>query len=243
MKRLLVLAFLACSAPRIVALQTRPSLQLKYAVVVTRHGVRSPTWTPERLNQYSTEPWPDWRVPPGNLTTHGRELMKLMGEFYRQYFAAQKLLGKPNCTDAQRTYFWADTDQRTLETARALAEAIVPGCPVEVHSAPAGQDDPLFDPIAAGVAKPDPERARTAVAERTGPKLDALVDKHRAAFDTLARVVNGDGKAAMSIFDQPMSLSAGQNGATLNGPLSTASTLTENLLLEYADGMSGKQFG
>jgi 4-phytase/acid phosphatase len=243
MKKLIILIAVACSATRSIAFQNQTPLQLKFAVIVTRHGVRSPTWTAERLNQYSADPWPEWNVPPGNLTPRGRELMRLIGEFYRQYFVAEKLIGKSGCEDTRRTYFWADTDQRTMETGRALAEAILRACTAEVHSMPAGKVDPLFDPIEAGFAKPDPELARAAVAGRIGPELDAIVDANRAAFDILGRILNGTGKARLSVFEQPTSLNVGRNGATMNGPLSIASTFTENLLLEYANGMDGQQFG
>jgi 4-phytase / acid phosphatase len=208
--------------------------KLKYTVVVTRHGVRSPTWTPDRLNRYSTSPWPDFGVPPGNLTTHGRVLIGQMGQFYRGF------LGSPTCSG---TYFHADTDQRTLETARALAEAMLPGCKTEIHSAGEGKSDPLFDPIEAGVVKPDARLALAAVQGRIGPKLDALVDAHRAAFDVLNFVLNGKSKAAMSIFDEPMALSSSKSGVSMSGPLSLASTFTENFLLEYTNGMSGDQLG
>src|SRR5262249_47513687 len=160
--------------------------------------------------------WPDWGVPPGHLTAHGRQLMTLMGEFYRQYFRSQKLLEETACADAERTFFWADTDQRTLETARALGEAILPGCSIPVHSMPEGKTDPLFDPIEAGAARPDPDLGRAAVAGRIGPKVDAIVEAHRAAFDILDNVLNGSGKAKVSIFDQPMSLSVGQTGPTMS---------------------------
>src|SRR5262245_40050182 len=82
--------------------QTSADLQLKYALIVTRHGVRSPTWTPERLDQYSAEPWPDWKIPPGTLTDRGRVLMKMMGEFYREYFASRRLLAESGCEDTNR---------------------------------------------------------------------------------------------------------------------------------------------
>src|SRR5262245_27553609 len=113
---------LACVALALAGPQTKAESRLKYAIIVSRHGVRSPTWTLERLNEYSADPWPEWGVPPGNLTAHGRTLMKIMGGFYRDYFASKGLLGRPNCDDAGRSYFWADTDQRTLESGRALAE-------------------------------------------------------------------------------------------------------------------------
>src|SRR5579885_3502810 len=72
-------------------------LQLKYVVIVTRHGVRSPTWDADRMNQYSTQPWPDWGVAPGCLTPHGRALMKLMGAYYREWFSKEGLLPSDGC--------------------------------------------------------------------------------------------------------------------------------------------------
>jgi 4-phytase/acid phosphatase len=216
---------------------------LKQVVIVTRHGVRAPTWTPERLNQYSSEPWPDFGVPPGYLTPHGRKLMKLMGDFYRELYAKEGLLGERNCSDAKQTFFWADTDQRTIESAKALAESIVPGCPVEVHSKPAGSEDPLFDAIGAGVAKPDVNLSLAAVQGRIGPSLDALLDAYRPAFEILDHVLNGNAKASKSIFDEPIAFSTDKNSLSMTGPLALSSTFTENLLLEYTNGMNGKQFG
>jgi len=243
MKKLLTVVVFAFGLLRSQAQQTKPTEQLKYALIVTRHGVRAPTWTPERLNQYSTGSWPDFGVPPANLTTHGRALMKIMGGFYREYFSKEGLLGRPNCSDAGRVYFWADIDQRTIESAHALAEGILPGCEAEVHSNPQGKDDPLFDPLAAGVAVQDPRLASAAVAGRIGPDLKAVIDANRAAFDVLNGVLTGNGKAKSSIFDEPISLEAGQTELAMTGPLRLASTLTENLLLEYTNGMRGDQLG
>jgi len=166
--------------------------------------------------------------------------MKLMGGFYRDYFGAKGLLGEAGCA---RTYFQADSDQRTLETARALAEGILPSCEVPIHSVTDGTVDPLFDPIEAGVAKPDRQLGLAAVSGRMGPEFAAVVDAHRSAFDELNRVLNGNGKAAISIFQEPMTLTANQAEVTMSGPLRLASTFTENFLLEYTNGMSGPEFG
>jgi 4-phytase / acid phosphatase len=235
----LIVIAAACTFGAVPVQQAKPAAELKYAIIVTRHGVRSPTWTRDRLDQYSAAPWPDWAVP-GNLTAHGRRLMKIMGGFYRDYFGAKGLLVEAGCT---RSYFRADSDQRTLETARALAEGIHPGCEVPIHSVTDGTVDPLFDPIEAGVAKPDPQLGLAAVSVRMGPQLAAVVDAHRSAFDELDRVLNGKGKAAISIFQEPMALSANPTEVTMSGPLRLASTFTENLLLEYTNGMRGLEFG
>lgn len=56
---LLALLIQLCAGP-LLAQQ-----ELKFAIMLTRHGVLSATWSPEQLNEYSAEPWPGWGVPPG----------------------------------------------------------------------------------------------------------------------------------------------------------------------------------
>lgn len=219
--------------------------QLRYVVIVTRHGVRSPTWPSERLNQYSAQPWPQWSVPPGNLTPHGRALVGLMGTYYGEWLSQQHLLDPSGCADAGRLYIRADSEQRTLETGRALAEALLPGCTVTVHSKPEGISDPLFDPIEAGIARPDWELAARAVRQRLGGHPEHFLDSHRAAFETLQFVLAGNGGTPEKLIKFPAEISIAVDGKSvqLKGPLSVASTLSENMLLEYADGMKGENLG
>jgi 4-phytase/acid phosphatase len=218
--------------------------QLRYMVIVSRHGVRSPTWTSERLNQYAAQPWPEWSVPPGNLTPHGRVLMKLMGAYYREWLSGERLLSQQGCGDVGRIYIHADTDQRTVETGRALAETLLPGCPVAVHSEPKGSRDPLFHPIEVGIAKPDWEIAAKAVRERLGNDPRQFLDLHRAAFEALQFVLAG-GSAPKKLIEPPEEISVSVTGKSvqLNEQWGVASTLSENLLLEYAEGMKGKDLG
>jgi len=229
----------------IVAAGAAPPPQLRYLVIISRHGVRSPTWNSERLNQYAAEAWPEWGVPPGNLTPHGRALMKLMGAYYREWLSGERLLSQQGCGDVGRIYVHADTDQRTIETGRALAETLLPGCPVAVHSEPEGSRDALFDPISAGIAKPDWEIAAKAVRERLGDHPEHFLDLHRAAFEALQFVLAGGGSAPKKLIKLPEEISVSITGKSvqLNEQLSVASTLSEDLLLEYTDGMQGKDLG
>jgi 4-phytase/acid phosphatase len=48
------------------------SSRLKFVLVLTRHGVRSPTWTNARLDEFARDPWLKWSVEPGELTAHGK---------------------------------------------------------------------------------------------------------------------------------------------------------------------------
>ena len=215
--------------------------QLKFVIYLSRHGVRSPTGKPAQYNPYSAAPWPDWSVPPGYLTDHGYKLMTIFGSYDRARLAADGLLESTGCTDAGRVTILADSDQRTRETGRAIAEGMFPGCSVDVHALLEGMNDPLFHPSMSEDLNRD--LAVAAVAGRIGGDPSNLTEGYRPQLESLDRILAGCGHATTSartsIFEIPARLSAGKSDhpTELKGPLSVASTLSENLLLEYTEGM------
>ena len=228
----------------LVSIPCARTQELKFVVVVTRHGVRPPTVSNDQINPYSAEPWPKWDVAPGYLTAHGRALMKLFGAYDRAQFARAGLFGSSGCADANRVYFWADTDERTVETGRALVEGMLPGCTVEVHSAPAGTRDPLFNPVAAGVGHADPDLAMAAVSGRIGGHPDALLAAYRPALETMQQVLTAGKTAKQPLLELPVSLGPAAGGLVeMRGPLATASSLAEDFLLEYTNGIEGHDLG
>lgn len=228
--------------------------KLKFSVILTRHGVRSPTWSLSELNAYSAEPWPDWGVAPGNLTPHGGKLMTLFGSYYRLYFAEVGLLSSAGCGDVGRVHIRADVDSRNRETARALAIGLMPGCKLDVEAAGEGED-PLFSPLSAGIGKPDRALAVSSISGRIGRDPDALIGVYQGAFDALREVLFGctasvacPGEAKPTkrrLLQQRSSLEPGKGNhpADLQGPVRIGSTLAEDLQLEYVNGMEGKDLG
>jgi len=223
--------------------------ELKFVVIVSRHGVRSPTGRIDQLNLYSRQPWPTWNVPPGYLTEHGAKLMTLFGRYDRELFAAEGLLAADGCADAHAIRIIADSDQRTRETGKALATGFAPGCDVSVTARPEGTHDPLFHPLQAGVGKPDRSIATAAVEGRIGANPKELVEVYRPQLEALESVLTGDGSGqdcrqlkslkVQSLFDVPTSIApgSGDHAVELSTPLNLASTMAENLLLEYTEGM------
>ena len=227
--------------------------RLRFAVILTRHGVRSPTWTAADLNAYSSEPWPDWGVAPGNLTPHGNTLMTLFGSYYRMYFADAGLL-HAGCQDASHIHIIADSESRTRETGNAIAAGLMPGCSTRVQTSGNGKD-PLFSLPASGPGKPDHALAVASISGRIGGNWDALTQVYRSEFETLLGVLFDCAPEApcpaeekpgkVSVLKQPSSLevSKGDHSADLHGPLRIGSTLSEDFLLEYLNGMDGKNLG
>ncbi|MGA3372211.1 MAG: histidine-type phosphatase [Terracidiphilus sp.] len=226
--------------------------ELKFAVIVSRHGVRSPTGKVEQLNQYSAEPWPTWSVPPGYLTEHGAHLMTLVGAYDREQLAAQGLLAQSGCGDAAQIRIVADSDQRTRETGKALAAGLAPGCAIEVSALPEGTHDPLFHSLGAGVGDPDKLLATAAISGRIGANPQGIAEAYRPQLEALEEVLRGcspgancAGAPAQSLFDIPSSLASGKGDhlVELHSQLGIASTMAEDLLLEYTEGMDAAKVG
>lgn len=252
-------ALLLCATPLIQqsGAQAPPrDAKLQLVIVLSRHGVRSPLTAQADLDKYSAAPWPKWDVAPGILTAHGYQLMKLFGNWDRTKFAGEGLFAPTGCTDAEHVTILADTDERTRETGKALAEGMFPDCNIEVHSRPDGVTDPLFSPTKARVGHPDPTLAAAAIAGRIGGDPNNLTETYRPQLSALDRILSGCGRLPAnpqrasipqrtSIFDIPTSLKPGSGDPPVaaRGPLFTASTLAENLLLEYTQGMSDADTG
>jgi 4-phytase/acid phosphatase len=223
--------------------------RLQYVIYLSRHGVRSPTGDPGRYDAYSAAPWPKWTVPPGYLTAHGFELMKLFGAYDRDALAAEGLLSAAGCTDAAHVSILADSDERTRETGKALAEGMFPGCEIAVHARPQGEPDPLFHAMRAGVGKPERALALAAIEGRVGGSESNLTEAYRPQLQLLDRVLAGCGRVPvsnpnrLSIFDAPASGGKKGHGDELQGPLNLGASMAETLLLEYTEGMKGAELG
>jgi 4-phytase / acid phosphatase len=241
----------SCAAPGWAQTPAAGGEQLQFVVYLSRHGVRSPTGNPDKYAAYSAAPWPKWSAPPGYLTAHGFELMRLFGAYDRAELAAEGLLAPSGCADAGRATILADSDQRTRETGKALAEGMFPGCAPEVHARPEGDQDPLFHAIKTGAGKPRRALAMAAIEGRIGGDAGNLTEAYRPQLEALDRILAGCGRAAsahsqrVSVFDAPTETARDKegHGDGLRGPLDVASSMAESLLLEYTEGMKGGDLG
>lgn len=225
--------------------------ELRLVVILSRHGVRPPTWTQARLNAYSAQPWPKWDVEPGYLTPHGYDLLKKFGGFNRVSLAGAGLFAAKGCKDAAGTYIWADTDERTMESGRALAAGLFPGCPPSVHSLAAGQRDPLFHP---GKQRQRQMDASPAVGAAETPVQHASDVGKGEVLTEIQRVLMGCSPektcTPAHIPEIPLldvsTATAGAHGGSFegsNGSLSLASSFAEDFLLEYTEGMPISEVG
>lgn len=138
---------------------------------------------------------------------------------------------------------------------KAIAKGLAPGCNLEVRSLSEGVADPLFHSLSAGVGHPDKFLATAAVSGRIGGNPGGLSEAYRPQIEALQSVLRGCNSGEncttastpvpRSILDIPSSIAPGKSDhlVELRTPLSVASTMAENLLLEYTEGMNLAKVG
>ena len=205
---------------------------LERVVVVMRHGVRPPTQSNDALAKYAAQPWPAWTVAPGELTPHGGETVRLMGESLRAAYVAGHLLPAQGCAGAGQVSAWADgTDQRTRRTGEIVTEALQPGCGVKTGWAAPAPRDPIFGGTDAGGCKVDAAHnyAPTPPTPDQRLRLNAATARLQAIFAPAA-CQGGPGTCFATMSDK-------------QGLFPQSAGLAEDLLLEYADGKPMSEVG
>jgi 4-phytase / acid phosphatase len=209
---------------------------LRMVIVMSRHGVRSPSH-PAELNAYANQPWPAWSGKPGNLTPHGATLMKQLGAYYRnEYDGLLEGTGR-RCPAAGSVFVWADVDERTVASGNALLQGLAPGCGIAVQHA-AADPDKLFDPLP-GTGTVDKAEATASVLGAIGGGFAGIPAAYGGAFATMEQVLGcATPSSCKQISRIPTTLSNDGDGglASLNGGLDMAGDVAENMLLEYTNG-------
>ncbi|MHC1727677.1 MAG: histidine-type phosphatase [Syntrophobacteraceae bacterium] len=140
---------------------------LKQIIIFGRHSIRSSAVDLAVLQPFAVDVYPPFEVATGCLTPNGRSAEKLLGTYFRSYLLHEGLLTGDDHTDAAHLYFRSNSIERSWATAHAFGTGLIPKLTVPVHSFPVNpqKPDPVFDPIAAGVAKVNPNLAATQVRE------------------------------------------------------------------------------
>ncbi len=208
-------------------------------VVLSRHGVRSPTQEGKTLASWSARAWPEWPVAHGRLTERGALLTKAMWEQMGARFKRDGGLPAP-----EKVYVYADVDQRTQATARALLDGL--GLHSARYAVSGKTIDPVFHPVKAGVCSLDEEAVRAAILRRAGGDLKRVVQEYATALERIGALVAPFGQGLCRSWNLPegctllglpnsIDVHDGNSAVNLRGGLAIASSLAEIFLLEYAE--------
>ena len=142
------------------------------------------------LQPFAVDVYPPFEVTTGCLTPNGVKAETLLGAYYSQYLSYEGLLTGNDRTDALHSYFRSNSIERSWMTANALGTGLIPSFPPPVHSFSVNPQvpDPVFDPIAAGVAKVDPNLAAAQVQEIFNSG-EALASAYSGEFSLIRSVL------------------------------------------------------
>ncbi|WP_010542793.1 histidine-type phosphatase [Sphingomonas elodea] len=237
---------LVLGGPALAAPRPGDPLVVDRAVMLMRHGVRPPTKSPAMPPEVTPERWPDWPTKPGWLTPHGTRAVARLGPVDARSWRRLGLLPAGGCPGAATIRIVADSDQRTIETARAWAAALAPGCTLAIDHRPQDEPDTRFSAIESGKAPIDPAKANAAVLAEAGPGGFAALDaRYRPLLTRIDTILCGTPRPGCGVSGTPTGLvtASATKRPKLSGAIDRASTAAQILLLEAAEGKPMAEIG
>jgi 4-phytase/acid phosphatase len=213
-------------------------LKLERVVMLMRHGVRPPTKQQVTPAGTNPSPWPQWDVDFGELTGHGRDAVRLLGQWDRINWAARGLLPATGCPANGDVEVAASAKSRTQATARALVEGMAPDCGINVAFPADKRDDVEFHPLDTRAVAIDADVALKAVqALMPAGGMAAEVQAQAPLFALLNQAMGCTPAAACDISKMPAGLERKDGDRPgVGNPFGVASTASQTFLLEYLEG-------
>jgi 4-phytase/acid phosphatase len=195
-------------------------------IVLIRHGVRSPTKPGETYAVYANGDWPAWPVAPGVLTPHGHAGMMAIGGRLRQLFIADGTM-PATCPDPDAFVVIGDSTPRNIESAGALFDGLTPACHASFLAVAGGANNPLFH-FVTGAGKADDDEGEGVTDAASVPP--ALAELQTVLLGCTPATCAG---IASLQHKKPLLEAPDQ----VPKAMKLAGTLSENLMLAYAQGL------
>ncbi|MGB6945841.1 MAG: histidine-type phosphatase [Bryobacteraceae bacterium] len=246
-----------------IAAQPADDTQAKQVIIFGRHGVRTPVLPNSVLDAFSVQPYPVFPgVPAGRagiavITPNGVTDETILGSYFHLWLKQEGLLTGNDSADANLVYFRANDTPLILGTAQAFWSGMLPAAgPPNVNVVSPGSD-PLFDPVDAGVALLDYQKAVAAVNGRLGSNPSALATAYAPELALTRSVLLGypfndaaAPPAPANVTDvtnftaNPITATAGSSSVPVNlGGLEQVIYAIDPFVMEYTDGLPMAQVG
>ena len=241
---LFVAALLAAVVPAAAQIPIPPGWQPERAVVLMRDGVHAPVLT-NQPSEVAT-PWPVWPVPPGTLTPHGVELLRLVGAYFRAVQGGRGLTQTDDCPPAGTVAAWADTDQRTRDSGVALMSGLYPRCNLAPrYQADLSRPDPLFAPQPTPSCPMDFASNRAALLARIGGDFSSVLREYAPQLSLMQATLCPSALTGGRQCGLPSEAPAVQRGPDgriiIAGPIAMGSAAAETFAMESAEGLPANQ--
>lgn len=258
---LLRLATLTAVWASFLGAQPVDDTQAKAVIIFGRHETRTPILPNSALNLLSALQYPTFPSSTGDPLTglavptptgHADEM--LLGGYFRLWLTNEGLLTGNDATDANFTYFRANNAPLIMDTAQAFAAGLLPSATVTVNSYPSNENDPLFNPVQAGVAELNYAMAVAAVNGRLGGNPQTIATAYAPELALTRSVlfnypvgqtpVPAPPPLREDVTAIPITLSEGSATlpVTITG-LSDVIGAIDPFLMEYADDLPAAQVG
>lgn len=122
--------------------------QLKEAVVLSRHNIRSPlSDSKSDLGRMTPHEWHKWSADKSELTNRGGALETMMGQYFRKWAVDAGLFEENHDPSADDVNVIANSMQRCIATAQYFTSGFMPVGNIRVnHRYTPSKMDPLFNP-------------------------------------------------------------------------------------------------
>lgn len=209
------------------------SYTLDKVVVLSRHGIRSPTADDSFLEEITPHTWFSWTSSPGDLSLRGARQETFMGQYFRLWLEDENLIPENWQPEEGEVRFYSNAKQRTLATSRYFSAGLLPvgDVPIETHAAYGSMDD-TFDYRLRYLSDAYKEAALEEI-----NIVDWKANLEDAVFQ-VADVVDMDESEAYQsgkygdLANDEWTVTLGEY-CSISGPISIGSTVADALVMQY----------
>lgn len=214
------------------------SLKLEQVVVLSRHNIRTPLTA--KLEDTSPLKWPVWKYEVGYLTEKGALLETYMGGYFAEWLKERGLLS-PGCPSSDNVLVYANTKQRTRESANAFVRGAFGNCNIAVYSIDSDEMDPVFNPILRDTS----EVMRHKITAEMSKKLnelqlaDAYVELNKILDLKNSYVCKTESFCDLTDAKDEIVYLIGRE-PNIAGPLERGNSVLDSFIMSYYEGMPDK---
>ncbi|XP_013176342.1 PREDICTED: glucose-1-phosphatase-like [Papilio xuthus] len=215
---------------------TIDGVKLKQVLILSRHNIRTPLTA--RLENTTPYKWPQWKNEVGHLTEKGALLESYMAEYFAEWLKETGLL-QPGCPADDEVFVYANTKQRTRESARAFVRGAFGNCSISAYSIPSEDMDPVFNPILRDTSETTKQKITSEMTQKLKElRLDAaykqlndIIDLKSSDIcrsDYFCDFLQGKNEIVYVIGREP----------NIVGPLATSNNVMDSFIMSYYEGMA-----